>query len=157
MIWIPLKGSTKSEDKEKWNHLLEVCFSIQKSLDLLKQRCGWNNSDVMWLFVVICYSSPVKLRTHCLCPEDIRYNGSPGVSVLKNPPARQETWLDPWVGKIPRRRKWQPTAVPLPGESHGRRSLAGHSPWGCKRRTQLSDRNHQSPPPPMWLRASELW
>ena len=30
------------------------------------------------------------------------------------------------------RRKWQPTAVFLLGESHGQRSLAGYSPWGCK-------------------------
>ena len=28
------------------------------------------------------------------------------------------------------RRKWQPTPVFLPGESHGRRSLVGCSPWG---------------------------
>ena len=27
---------------------------------------------------------------------------------------------------------WQPTPVFLPGESHGRRSLVGYSPWGCK-------------------------
>ena len=30
------------------------------------------------------------------------------------------------------RRTWQPTAVFLPGESHGQRSLAGYSPWDCK-------------------------
>ena len=36
--------------------------------------------------------------------------------------------FDPWVGKIPWRRKWQPTPVFLPGESHGRKSLVGHSP-----------------------------
>ena len=40
--------------------------------------------------------------------------------------------LDPWVRKIPWRRAWQPTAVFLPGESHGQRSLVGHSPWGHK-------------------------
>ena len=40
--------------------------------------------------------------------------------------------FDPWVGKIPWRRKWQPTPVFLPGESHGQRSLAGYSPEGCK-------------------------
>ena len=28
------------------------------------------------------------------------------------------------------RRKWQPTPVFLPGESHGQRSLVGYSPWG---------------------------
>ena len=27
--------------------------------------------------------------------------------------------------------KWQPTPVPLPGKSHGQRSLVGYSPWGC--------------------------
>ena len=32
------------------------------------------------------------------------------------------------VRKIPWRRKWQPTPVFLPGESHGQRSLAGYSP-----------------------------
>ena len=29
--------------------------------------------------------------------------------------------LDPWVGKMPWRRAWQPTPVFLPGESHGQR------------------------------------
>ena len=33
--------------------------------------------------------------------------------------------FDPWVGKIPWRRAWQPTLVFLPGESHGQRSLVG--------------------------------
>ena len=30
------------------------------------------------------------------------------------------------------RRQWHPTPVLLPGKSHGRRSLVGWSPWGCK-------------------------
>ena len=34
--------------------------------------------------------------------------------------------------KAIRRRQWQPTPVLLPGESHGRRSLVGYSPWGCE-------------------------
>ena len=38
----------------------------------------------------------------------------------------------PWVRKIPWRRKWQPSAVFLPGESHGQRNLAGYSPQGLK-------------------------
>ena len=41
-----------------------------------------------------------------------------------------------WVEKIPWRRKWQPTPVFLPGESHGRRTLAGYSPWGRKETQQ---------------------
>ena len=42
-------------------------------------------------------------------------------------------WFHPWVGKIPWRRKRQPTPVFLPGESHGRRSLVGYSPIGSQR------------------------
>ena len=41
--------------------------------------------------------------------------------------------FNPWVRKIPWRRKWQPTPVFLLGESRGRRSLVGYSPWGHKR------------------------
>ena len=41
--------------------------------------------------------------------------------------------FDAWVRKIPWSRKWQPTPVFLLGESHGKRSLAGYSPWGHKR------------------------
>ena len=38
-----------------------------------------------------------------------------------------------WVGKTFWRKKQPPTSVPLCGKSHGQRSLAGYSPWGCKR------------------------
>ena len=38
--------------------------------------------------------------------------------------------IDPWVGKIPWRRKCQPNPVLLPGKFHGRGSLVGCSPWG---------------------------
>ena len=41
--------------------------------------------------------------------------------------------FDFWVGKIPWRRKRQPTAVFLPRKSHGQRSLVGQGPWDHKR------------------------
>ena len=41
--------------------------------------------------------------------------------------------FDPWVRQIPWRRKWQLVPVFLPRKSHGQRSLAGYSPWDCKR------------------------
>ena len=62
-----------------------------------------------------------------------RYVGFLGGSVVKYPPAKQETqvrslgWEDPW------RRKRQPMPVFLPGKSHGQRSLVGYSPWGSQR------------------------
>ena len=44
---------------------------------------------------------------------------------------------NPWVRKIPWRRKWQPTVVFLPGESHGQRSLVVYSPWVAKSWTRV--------------------
>ena len=68
--------------------------------------------------------------------------GFPGGSVVKNLPAMQETWrhrFNPWVGKIPWRRKWQPAPVFLPGETHGQRSLVDYIVHGvAKNRTPLS-------------------
>ena len=53
--------------------------------------------------------------------------------LVKNLPAMQETTcnvgdpgFDLWVGKIPWRRKWHPTSVILPGESHGQRRAIVH-------------------------------
>ena len=37
--------------------------------------------------------------------------------LVKNWPAMQETWVDPWVGKIAWRSEWLPTPVFWPGES----------------------------------------
>ena len=45
----------------------------------------------------------------------------------------QENGFDPWIRKIPWRRKWQPIPVFLPGKLHGQRSLEGYSPRVCKR------------------------
>ena len=55
--------------------------------------------------------------------------------MVKDPPANagsRRLRFDAWIKKIRWRRKWQPTAVFLPGESHGQTSLAGYSPWGRK-------------------------
>ena len=51
---------------------------------------------------------------------------------VKNLPAMWVTWVQSLCGKIPRRRKWQPTPVFLPGKVHGQRSLIGYRPWGHK-------------------------
>ena len=52
--------------------------------------------------------------------------------------------FDPWVGKIPWRRAWQPISIILPGECHGQRSLVDYSPKGCKEsdRTETSQHKH---------------
>ena len=60
------------------------------------------------------------------------YTAPPVAQMVKNLPAMQKTWVDPWIRNIPWRRKWQPTSEFLPGESLGPRSLVGYSPWGHK-------------------------
>ena len=56
--------------------------------------------------------------------------------LLKESACKSRRWerheFNPWVRKISWRRKWQSTPVLLPGRSHGQRSLAGYSLWGCK-------------------------
>ena len=51
--------------------------------------------------------------------------------MVKKLPAMQETLFNPWIGKIPWRREWQPSIlawrIPRTEEPGG-----GYSPWGCK-------------------------
>ena len=51
--------------------------------------------------------------------------------------------FNPWVWKIPWRRKWQHTPVFLPGKSHGQRNLAGYSQGCTNTQTWLSDYKQQ--------------
>ena len=52
---------------------------------------------------------------------------------VKNLTVRQETWVYPWVGKIPWKRAWRPTPVFLPGESPGMKEPGGLQSMGSKR------------------------
>ena len=87
----------------------------------LRDSPNWNLS--WWLLLCTWFMSI-----------DTFTQGFPGGSVVSR------LWLqcrrhrfNPWIKKIPWRRKWKPTPVFLPGKSHGQKSLVGYSPWGCKR------------------------
>ena len=62
--------------------------------------------------------------------------GFPGGTSSKEPACQdrrhKRLGFSSWIGKIPWRKKWQPTPIFLPGESHGQRSLVGCRPYGCK-------------------------
>ena len=62
---------------------------------------------------------------------EVILNLTPGGSEGKASACRRPG-LDPWVRKIPWRRKLQPTRVFLPGKSHGQRSMVDYSPWNRK-------------------------
>ena len=56
----------------------------------------------------------------------------PGGSDGKESACNAETLVQSLGWEYPLEREWLPTPVFLPGESHGQRSQAGYSPWGCK-------------------------
>ena len=85
-----------------------------------------------------------------VCPAHLRGfpNGSTGKEFTCNAGG-----FDPWVRKIPWRRKWQSTPVFFPEKSHGQRSLAGYSPWGCKEWDMTELRACM----PTWGLSKEAW
>ena len=100
-----------------------VCFSVSGFLHL--QNISVTHRH--WVQVVICISSSsLSLLSR------IPLLGFPGGTSGKGPACQcrrpKRPGFDPWVGKIPWRRAWQPTPVFLSGESHGQRSLARYSP-----------------------------
>ena len=56
--------------------------------------------------------------------------------------------FNPWVGKIPWRRIWQPTPVSLPGKRRGQRSLVGYSLVGIRKSWTLLSH---------WTTATVVW
>ena len=80
----------------------------------------------------------IHTHTHRHTHTDTQHTVDEGASqvalAVKNLPANAEDGkrrrFDPWVGKIPWRRAWQPTPVFLPGE-FCRQRLVSYSPKGC--------------------------
>ena len=103
---------------------------------------GWNPG-------LLCWQVDSLLQNHQGSPHQLIYSalefccwphfwgGFPGGARGKDPACWRRRCercrFDSWVGKIPWRRKWQPTPVCLPGKSHGQRSLVGYRPRGPKR------------------------
>ena len=86
---------------------------------------------MLWTFLINAgYRLPQWLSGKEICLQCRRRNRSHG--------------FDPWVGKIPWRKKGQQTAVFFSGKFHGQRSLVGYGPWGCKRvRHNLATKQQQ--------------
>ena len=94
-------------------------------------------SSVFWVSFCVWYKRVVQFHSFaCGCPifpalfiEKTVLLHSQVALAVKNPPGNagdiKRCGFDPWVGKIPWRRAWQPTPVFLPRESHGQRSLVG--------------------------------
>ena len=82
--------------------------------DPLEKGKASHSSILAWRIPWDLFGLPWWLRWKSVCPQC----GRPRFNLQ--------------VGKIPWRRKWQPTPVLLPRKFHGWRSLVGYSPWGRK-------------------------
>ena len=71
-------------------------------------------------------SPPLSLQTRGRGHQSSLYGGSDGKECACSV---GEPGLIPGLGRLPRRREWQPTPVFLSGEFHEQRSLVGYSPW----------------------------
>ena len=110
-LWVVLmlQKQQSSYNHEEENHMTKDRSDSWK-------RWKWEDCDswwkpwvtAFWLFEADCISNRVRLNSN--------------ESTCQHRRCRS----DFWVWKIPYRRKWQPTPVFLPGESHGQRS---YNPW----------------------------
>ena len=125
-MWFRLVFTLRSDRKRKEKRNL---FKLTPKMKLFVERCVPRQWFLLCHLQITDNTQPYKHTTFIPQGQALAWGWVFESSCL--PPPR-EMWLDPWVGKIPWRRAWQPTPVFLPGESHGQRSLVGYSPWGHK-------------------------
>ena len=129
--------------------LLWVMFSFGSSVNfsIMSMYCYFyhknrnkNNNDKQQL-ALNTYRMPVYWILDTGFPGGSRYKES-ACQYRKH----KRRGFDPWLGRIPWRRKWLSAPVFLPEKFHGQRSLAGYSPWGRKE-SDKTDRacTHTSP------------
>ena len=128
---VPFGGKLRFQFTGGW------CFDHGSCvLWLHKQKLSWPCGAFVLLFFLLVTSFYLD---KFFLPVVLRYNWhtalyNPGFPFTsgKEPPCQfrrpKRRRFDPWVGKIPCRRKWQFTPVFLPGESNGKRSLTGFIP-----------------------------
>ena len=145
--WAAVYGVTQSWTRPKWLSSsilcmvyceLEWCLPLAVTHTHIRTSRNTFNFLGLWRAISTSFSS-LKLKHDLSSKKLNKYTimqnmGLPGGTVVKNPPANAgvsgEPSSIPGLGRIPWRRKWQPTPVYLPGKSHGRRSLVGCSLWG---------------------------
>ena len=129
---LPRRSSLARAFRQSTN---SVSFSIQNSRNEIISLFETHALTYIHHKVFTAVSSPYVLKYQNTSVY-IQYSASRGLprwfSGKESTGQRRRLRFHPWVGKIPWRRKWQPTPVLLPGKCHGQRSLMGYSPRGGK-------------------------
>ena len=103
-----------------------LTIKTQKDPSSVSLHCKSNFKKFRW--------TCLQLRTSEKKTHTVNLTGFLSDLGVKNPPANTgDTGVIPGSGRVPWRKKRQPTLVFLPRKSHRWRSLAGYSPWGRKR------------------------
>ena len=110
-------------DRQTWRAAIHGIATHQASVSF---TISWSLPKFMSIELVMPSNHLILCHPLLLLP--------PSAQMVKNPPAMLQPEFDPWVGKIPWRKKWEPTPASLSGEPHGQRSLVGYGPWGCRGR-----------------------
>ena len=106
-----------------WTAARQASLSIMSLLKLMSIESVMPSSHLIFCRPLLLLPSSIRKVNHLF------------TVVFRPLPTMPTMWgpgFNPWVGKIPWRRKWQPTPVFLPGEFHGWWNLVGYSPWGRK-------------------------
>ena len=135
-------------DREDWR---AVVHGVAKSWTRLGDwtELNWTESSQLLKWILLLYALIFQLKElkNVDCPSlEIEHmcwsfvgRCHPRVGLPWWPSGEESTcqcrrhWVNPWVGKIPPKNKWQPTPAFWLGKSHGQSSLTGYSAWGCKR------------------------
>ena len=106
----------------------------RRPLVVKKFSCTYLCSYHSWCSLFPCIDSDSYLVSFSFSFKDftISLTGSSDGNVSACNAGDLQCRFNLWVGKIPWRRKWQPTPVLLPGKFHRWRSLIGYSPWDRK-------------------------
>ena len=124
--------------------LISLCITfnykfIFSGLFLWNFHLAWNKSSLFGRHIPSLTAYVYHLISCCLfCPFLCFIWASQVTQLVKNPPANESRRhkrceFDPWIRKMPWRRKQQPTPAFSPEKFHGQRRLVSYIPWGCKK------------------------
>ena len=128
-VWGGGEGKPVSERLQKFSCILEVLrkqrqfriSTFNKCIQIVKDRDGLILNEN-------CYLAPILLSP-------------PGWLSGKEPTCQcKRHGFDPWVGKIPWRRKWQPTLVFLPGKCYGQKEPGELQSMGSQKESDVTER-----------------
>ena len=114
-----------------WWESHQKTFTLISSDTTVLQPTGFSLSTII-VHVRVCTYRRIDVTSGISLPSRNFPGGAGGKESICQCRRLKRPGFNPWVGKIPWRRAWQPTPAFLPGESHGQSCLADYRPCGHK-------------------------